>query len=60
MATVGAGPSRMRGVCDVSETALNGDGGPPATHASQVPRAARYRLSQPLGVPFTSGVAVSM
>ena len=57
MATIGSGPSRMRGVCGVSDTARNGDG---LAHASHVPFVAKYRLSQPSVVPFTSGVPVSM
>ena len=38
MATVGAEPARMRGVCCVMATARNGDG---SQEASQVPLVAR-------------------
>ena len=39
IATAGAGPSRMRGVCGVIATARNGEGD--VAHASQVPDTAR-------------------
>ena len=58
MAIVGAGPSRMRGVCCANATARNGDAG--NSHSAHVSFAARKRLSQPSGVPFTSGVPDSM
>ena len=41
IATTGARPPRMRGVCAVIDTARNGGGGAPGTHASHVPSTAR-------------------
>jgi hypothetical protein len=59
IATVGAGPSRTRGVCGVIATAWNGDA-EPGEQASHVPRVARYRFSHPSRVPLRSGVPLSM
>ena len=60
IATAGAGPWRMRGVCGVIATARKGDGRGAAAPASQVSQVASQRLSQPSRVPFTSGVPLSM